>query len=160
MKKFTQKISRSGIGLIVMAIIMTISIFGTTQVYAAGIETLPYGPHNIGSFTFTNTNTTPEKTVSGTNVSFMINFKKASIDAGVGNVKLTVKVLDANTGAVISNTYYSNANEDGSDTFIMVPCECGYAGRKVKIWFDASSTGPSNGHYRSITITEFTSYVQ
>lgn len=127
----------------------------------AGVETLPFGEYHIGGFTFKNTNTTPVKTVSGTKVTFFVFFKKAASDAGLGDVKLSMQVRDVNGNAlspVITETHYSAYDDE-------VLCmtgeiNLGSAGRQVQVWFDASSAGASNGHYRSIEITDFWSYVE
>lgn len=142
---------------IVMAIVMLVGFTFSTRTYAAGTETLPIGYTRIGGFTFTDTNLTPVKTVSGRYMNIFLHFKKADIDAGIGNVKLTVNVRDANTGQIISPTYVWTADpENKVYTSVVLPkVDLGYSNRRVQIWFDASSTGQSNGNYRSITFSGF-----
>lgn len=160
-KFFKQKVS------ILLAVVMTImsSIAIVTPVSAqdmttrAGVETLPYGSYEIGGFTFTNTNLTPVKTVAGSKFRFDGVFCKAASDRGIGPVKLTVQVRDANTGEVISTWVSEQSREDMDAIFLSDTIDLGYAGRKIQFWFDASSVGQSNGHYRSIEIMNFSTYV-
>lgn len=126
----------------------------------AGRESLPLGIYNIGSFTFTDTNLTPVKTPQGRYIAFSMGFKKASIDTGIGAVKLTVHVRDAITGQVISENF--TANNIAANTWsVMVTkqIDLGYANRPIQIWFDASSLGQSNGNFRSISVQSLTSNV-
>lgn len=127
-------------------------------------EVLPLGgPYNIGGFTFTNTNLTPVKIPAGRYVDFIILFRKASNDAGLGNVKLTLNVRDARTGQIISQTYVQAADTTSPfhNTILATNyIDLGYANRPIQIWFDASSTGASNGNYRSIEIIDFSSFVK
>lgn len=126
----------------------------------SGVETIPYGIYSTGGFTFTDTNLTPVKTIAGSKISFTIVFKKASIDAGIGNVKLKFQVRDI-YGNAISPIYEKAANTDGSDTFLTIDdLDLGYNGRKVQFWYDASSTGQSNGNYRSIEVIYCKTFVQ
>ena len=126
-------------------------------------EVLPLGgPYDIGGFTFTNTNLTPVKIPAGRYVDFIILFKKASIDAGLGNVRLTLNVRDASTGQIISKNYVEVADtRPYYDTILATNyIDLGYANRPIQVWFDASSTGQSNGNYRSIEIINFSSFVK
>lgn len=130
-----------------------------TVISRAGVETLPYGQHSIGAFTFTDTNLTPVKTVAGTKVQFLIGFRKASNDAGIGQVKLKVQIRDA-SGSAISPVWEYTPDPDSIATSIVTPeLNLGYAGRRIQIWLDASSVGASNGNYRSLYISPFISYV-
>lgn len=149
MKILKNKKKRRLISYLVAFTLMLGSI-NDISAFAAGVETLPFGRYDIGDFTFTNTNLSPTKTVSGTRLGLGISFKKASIDAGLGNVKLTVQIRDANTGEVLA-TENEEANENSNKMLTIKPVDLGYSGRKIKIWYDASSTGVSNGKYRSIT---------
>ncbi len=87
-------------------------------------------------------------------------FKKASIDTGIGAVKLTVHVRDAITGQVISENFTAD-NIATSTWSVMVTkqIDLGYANRPIQIWFDASSLGQSNGNFRSISVQSLTSNV-
>lgn len=126
----------------------------------AGVETLPYGMYDIGAFTFTDNNYTPVKTVEGSVVSFGFLFQKASIDQGIGPVKLTVQICDENCNPISPKWEYA-LNSDSAMMGVYTPdFNLGYAGRKIRVFCDASSVGASNGHYRSIWVRSFTSYVQ
>jgi|GEM_PF-2202156 len=158
MKKL--RIKKSLLGFMLTLSILISSVMPLT-VSAAGVENLPHGEYSIGSFSFTNTNLTPVKTVTGgSNVKFSIDFQKASFDTGIGPVKLTVQVRDANTGAILRTSSFSLLNNTSGGMEFSV--DLGYTGRRVQIWFDASSVYPaqSNGNFRSISITKFNSHVK
>ena len=139
-----------------IAMIMVLSL-GVSNAYASGTETF-YLNHNyyVGSFTFTDQNTTPVKTVQGRYLYTYFNMSRASIDQGIPTtpIVVTVEVIDANTYQVIKTAYYylstSGYLGDGFET------DLGYAGREIRYRFDASSyNGPTNGHYRSAYIETF-----
>ena len=123
----------------------------------AGEETLPIGFYSIGSFTFRNTNLTPVKTVSGRYMQLMLGYSVASSDQGIGGIRLTVEVRDAYTGAVIGT--YQGTVERGNTEYASQTFDLGYAGRRIQFFFDASSSGASNGNYRTAYIQSFTAYV-
>lgn len=126
----------------------------------SGVETLPYGMYDIGAFTFTDCNYTPIKTVQGSVVSFGFLFQKASIDQGIGPVKLTVQICDENCNPISPKWEYA-LNSDSEMMGVYTPdFDLGYAGRKIRVFCDASSVGASNGHYRSIWVRSFSSYVK
>lgn len=130
---------------------------------AGNNEVLPLGgPYQIGPFTFTDTNLTPTKIPAGRYVDFIILFKKASKDAGLGNVKLTINVRDANTGQILTRDFVQVADTNPYAGTILATnyIDLGYANRPIQIWFDASSTGQSNGNFRSIEIMDFASFVK
>lgn len=156
------KASKLRFSIIMLTLVMMFtSLFAMPASASGPNEVLPLNQvYEIGGFTFTDTNLTPVKIPAGRYLKLGINFKKASIDAGLGNVKLTIKVKDANTGAVIANsTYTLNAYEGSSRWLTTNKIDLGYANRKIQVWFDASSTGQSNGNYRSIQVLEFKSTV-
>ena len=130
------------------------------SVTRAGVETLPYGWYDIGAFTFTDCNYTPVKTVQGSVVSFSFLFKKASIDAGLGPVKLTVQICDENCNPISPKWVYSLNSENDIQGIMTPDFNLGYTGRKIRIFTDASSVGASNGNYRSIDVLSFSSYVK
>lgn len=156
--KTLKDIKKKRIISLFMALALMIVGMPCASASAAGRETLPSGIYEIGSFTFQNTNLSPVKTVSGTKLGLGISFKKAPTDKGIGNVKLTVQIRDANTGAVLVQKT-EVANEGGNKMLTIAPIDLGYAGRKIKIWYDASSTGASNGNFRSITCNSVKSCV-
>lgn len=166
-----KKLRKEGKKLVVMLILVLgiqnpISVLaneheaaGNEATTRAGTENLPVGSYEIGSFTFTDTNLTPVKTVLGSNVSFGIAFRKASTDTGIGGVKLTVQIRDTN-GNALSPKWVYTPSDDSVLTFVTTPTiNLGYRGRPIRIWFDASSTGQSNGNFRSIEVASFISYV-
>lgn len=156
--KIFNSIKKNRITSLFLVLALMLSCISATSVSAAGVETLPGGIYEIGSFTFQDTNLSPTKTVSGTHLGLNVSFKKASSDKGLGNVKLTVQIRDANTGALLEEET-ELANENGNKTLTIKLFDLGYAGRKIKIWYDASSAGPSNGNYRSITCNSVKSWV-
>ena len=123
----------------------------------AGEETLPIGYYSIGAFTFRNTNLTPVKTVAGRYMQLVLAYSVASSDQGLGGIRLTVQIRDAYTGAVIGS--YQGTVERGATTYAYPSFDLGYAGRRIQFFFDASSSGASNGNYRSAYIQNFTSVV-
>ena len=123
----------------------------------AGVETLPIGYHSIGSFTFRDTNLTPVKTVAGRYMQLVLAYSVASSDQGLGGIRLTVQIRDAYTGAVIDS--YQGTVERGATAYATPSFDLGYAGRQIRIFFDASSSGASNGNYRTAYIQTFTSIV-
>ena len=126
----------------------------------AGVETLPYGTYGIGPFTFIDNNLTPVKTVAGSTVSFRIVFQKASQDQGIGPVKLTVQIRDIYGNAISDKWVYPLSSDNEIKSITTPEINLGYTGRKIQIWFDASSVGASNGNYRSIYVSSFTAYVK
>lgn len=144
-----------------LSIMMLLSF--STNAFAAGVETLGRGYTDIGSFTFTDTNTTPTKTIQGGHVKFEVLWRVAdggssapNIDQGIGEVKLTMQVLDANTGRALTpkRVFTVLENEEAWYTYSAIELDVA-EGQKVKVWFDASSVGQSNGHFRSIYIASF-----
>lgn len=143
---------------VILAIFMVCFSFSAL---AAGEETLPYGWYEVGSFSFTNYNLTPQKTVPGRYLALSILYSKPTWDAGIGDVKLTIDVRDANTGVSITGKMDFGKVSDGNiKSFTQPVIDLGYSGRKIQIWFDASSAGVSNGNYRSLTIHSFRTYVE
>lgn len=135
---------------------------GSEQITVArsGVEVLPYGSYEIGNFTFTDCNYTPVKTVEGSVISLSLLFKKASIDQGTGPVKLTIQICDENCNPISPKWTYSMSENSVMMGATTPDFDLGYAGRKIRIFTDASSVGASNGHYRSITFDYFGSYVK
>ena len=75
-------------------------------------------------------------------------------DTGVGPVKLTLQILDASTNkAITSKKVFYPKDNDSWYQYAEISANV-TKGKKVKVWFDASSVNPSgsNGHYRSIYI--------
>lgn len=144
---------------------MVLVLSATITSHAAGIEDLDPGITEMGDFVFYNNNTSPAKTVNGSHVTINVAWRRAdglygapNADAGLGDVKLSMRILDANTGNALTGThvfYY-----DGTATNGYVNDEISLnvtPGQKIQIWMDASSVNPSqsNGKYRSIYIRDF-----
>ena len=158
------------LGILLAAVMLTSTMFSANAfetekdepvaesiIPRAGEETLPIGYHSIGSFTFRNTNLTPVKTVAGRYMQLVLAYSVASSDQGLGGIKLTVQIRDAYTGAVIGS--YQGTAERGATVYATPSFDMGYAGRKIQFFFDASSSGASNGNYRTAYIQTFTSIV-
>ncbi len=159
------------LGILLATVMLTSTMFSANNVFAAeknepavesikpraGEETLPIGYYSIGAFTFRNTNLTPVKTVAGRYMQLVLAYSVASSDQGLGGIRLTVQIRDAYTGAVIGS--YQGTVERGATTYAYPSFDLGYAGRRIQFFFDASSSGASNGNYRSAYIQNFTSVV-
>lgn len=177
----TKKISRF-IGML-MAVAMLVGSFSATNVFAAepkktvvtetvandsgdavtraGTETLPLGWYLIQQhFTITNNNLSPVKTVSGRYMKLKFSWMVSTADKGLGGETITIKIKDATTGRYINNL---TVTDTVSDKWILMPFECtydlGYAGRKIQIFTDVSSSGSSNGNYRSADFYDYQTYV-
>lgn len=149
--------------IIVSFLIAFVMLMGTMiNVYAAGTETFPIGSHNINGFTFTNNNLTPVKTMPNgvQKLVLGVKFRKAATDKGIGQVKLTIQIRDITgrvvTQKIVDDTSYNFAS--GYTTFVTDPISVS-GGQKYQIFFDASSTGQSNGNFRTIEIGSFYSFI-
>lgn len=118
-----------------------------------GVEDWKYGTNHMSPFTFTNTNTTPTKTILGTNVKIAGVACKAPGDAGIGNVILTIRLKDENGNFL--PFIYTKELSSAFSSFETPKWDLEGYGKKIHVWFDASSAGASNGHYRSIQLTSF-----
>ena len=126
-----------------MAAFMLLTTLGATSVYAAEVEPRAgeetfwlNNNYEVGSFTFSDRNTTPKKTVQGRYLYTYLNMTRSSSDQGISSspIKVTVKILDASTLGQIGgvHTYIINPNSytnGGFETDLM------YAGRQVYIKF-------------------------
>lgn len=161
MKKFSKKFKVRLLSIIT-AMIMALS--GAVTAYAAGVETLDPGLTVMGTFAFNNNNTTPVKTINGTHVTLYVTWRRAdglygapSGDQGIGDVKLTMQILDSTNNA-ITGQYVFYYDETASNGYVTDQISLNVTkGQKIRIWFDASSVNPaqSNGKYRSIYIKDF-----
>lgn len=155
--------------------LMMVTTLGVSNVYAAeienpvnentsegietraGVETFYLNRnYEVGSFTFTDKNTTPVKTVQGRYLYTFFKMRRASSDRGIAStpIVVTVEVLDASTMANLKTSKYyldpTGSLEGGFET------DLGYAGRRICYRFDASSyNGPTNGNFRSAEIQRF-----
>lgn len=168
MKKITKKLKIRLMSILTCAIV-AVSGMAAMPVNAA-VTTLNPGVTEMGNFVFSDTNTTTSKTVNGTDVTIYLNWRRAdgqygapNSDQGLGDVKLTFQILNANTGAAITSKqvcYYDSTAQNGYVTdqvHFTVPY-----GQKIRVWMDASSVNPSasNGKYRSIYIRSFSAFVK
>ncbi len=159
--KIKKKSLRRFVSLVLIFALMV--SFSTTvkEVSAAGNDTLPYGEYEIGSFTFSNHNLTPTKTVGATGMlKFGVSWRVANSDKGVGEIKLTVQVRDVDTQKVLSSIVVKRESyDDMYYVYDETPAIYVTKGTKLQIWFDASSVGTSNGNYRSAYIQSFCSII-
>lgn len=138
------KHAKSIILSLIMAIAMLCSSVISTPVQAAGTETLPLGSYAIGSFTFTNTNITPVKTMpaGAQKLTIVVAFRKADTDAGIGQVKLTVQIRDLSGRVVASKVVPDQSNyECGSFKRFTNLCIADLPvspGQQYQIFFDAT----------------------
>lgn len=167
-----------------MVILMTISVFGNVTVFAAeskdseiivaesksennngismlaGTETLPLGWYTISqSFTVTNNNLSPVKTVSGRYMKLKFSWMVATSDQGVGGAIVTIRLVDPSSGDYITVPVTSSVSDKWVLTTFEVIFDLGYANRQIQIFTDVSSNGTSNGHYRSATFYDYQTYV-
>lgn len=149
------------IGTFLVLTLLISSVSTTQNASAAGNDVLPYGEYSIGSFTFTDTNLTPVKTVGSSGMlKFGVNWRVAKDDKGIGEIKLTVKVKNADTGQVLSSMVVKRENtDDGYYVYDETPAIYVTQGTRLRIWFDASSVGKSNGYYRRAYIQYFGSVI-
>lgn len=159
-----KKIKKRLFGVLV-AIVMLVT--STNLSYAAGVETWEPGLIEVGSFTFNNQNITPVKTINGTQVSINFGWRRAdglygspAGDQGIGDVKLTVQVLDSARNAITGKyVFYPDEGSNGM-TYSNITINVPY-GQQIRIWMDASSVNPSqsNGKYRAIYVQDFWAFV-
>lgn len=161
MKKITQNLKKR---LLSFMAVMLLIFANTGTAFAAGTETLEPGITEMGDFVFNDTNVTPVKTINGSHVTIYVNWRRAdglygapNVDAGLGDVKLTLKILDSSGNSLTSPQvfYYDDSAVNGYVTDeISLDVT---SGQKIRIWMDASSVNPSasNGNYRSIYIRSF-----
>lgn len=165
MTKVKTKMNIRIIGIL-MAVVLFVNML-TATAHAAGPEILKTGTTYIGSFTFTDTNTTPIKTINGTKVTFQVYWRTAdgggdapNVDQGIGNTKLTLQIIDANTNkALTSKKVFYPQDNDSWYQYAEISVNV-TKGQKVKLWFDASSVGTSNGKYRSIYVRDYYAVVK
>ena len=129
-----------------------ISTLSDVELYA-GTETWYTGSALAGDYTFTNNNTTPVKTIgnSGT-LRISGSFHGADGYATSSPIVLTVKIIDASTRATLASTVV-NDDLSGSTAF-SVSCYL-TAGRKIQIFFDASSIANPPGIYRKAYVNYY-----
>lgn len=152
---------------LIVSIAMLFACISPVRASAAGTETLPLGEYYIGKFTFTDQNLTPVKTMpaGAQDLCFKILFSKASIDAGIGPVKLTVQIRDESGNVLLNETMIDQSGWVGGTYYRYTTLYTSkinvYPGQKIQIWFDASSVDylQSNGAYRSIQILSLISYI-
>lgn len=148
---------------IAMACMMLVMAAGATPVQAAGNDYFGYAEnHEIGGFTFSNNNTTPEKTVSTDarthRMILRLWYRKWIFDEGVSDsgIRLSVYVVRANGSKELIYQGVTNSKDDISNVqtnwFSVRP------GEKIKFFFDASSSGATNGKYRTCEITQWWGY--
>lgn len=166
MKKITKNLKKRLLSLMAV-MVLVFSSMGTA--YAAGVETLAPGITEMGDFVFFNNNTTPVKTINGSHVTIYVSWRRAdglygapNVDQGIGDVKLTMRIIDANTNAALTSDYVFYYDGTAVDGYVTDEISLDVTqGQKIKIFMDASSVNPatSNGKYRSIYIRGFVAQV-
>ena len=130
----------------VLVTVLAITAF-STQAFAAGVETWYASWVSEGTFTVSNNNLTPVKTmgVSGTlHIVAQVSGRSDLEPSGCPPVKLTVQVRDLSGNVLASGS----VSEDAAipQVHINLPVT---AGQKVQIFFDISSVSYNpNGNYR------------
>lgn len=167
MKRFTGNLKKQLLSFVAV-MLLVLSSAGTA--YAAGTETLDPGLTEMGDFVFFNNNTTPVKTINGTNASINISWRKAdglygapNADTGIGDVKLTVKILDSSGNALTGTHVFYYDDATAVNGYMNNEINLNVTqGQKIRVFMDASSVNPSqsNGNYRSIYIRNFWAFVQ
>ncbi len=166
MKRNSKKIFTSFILAILLNICNITPVFASevhpiqlTNVTA--VKTLPAGEHFtiLNTLTFKDTYTlASDYYVQGRWLNLTFGCSVADSDQGIGGIFITVKILDAATGSVLASQTEA-IPQKGIIGYPDMTFDLGSFGRTIKIFFDASSYGESNGHYRSATITNLRSYV-
>lgn len=132
-----------------------------TPVSRAGAETLPLGTYRISDlFTVTDSNLTPVKTVAGRYLQLNFWWRVSPYDKGISGEIITIKIKDANTGQYITNLVATDTTDSNS---LYKYCKCtfdlGYSWRRIQIFTDVSSSGASNGNFRSAEFSQYNSTV-
>ena len=131
--------------------VMAITAF-STQAFAAGVETWYASWVSEGTFTVSNNNLTPVKTmgVSGTlHIVAQVSGRSDLEPSGCPPVKLTVQVRDLSGNVLASGSVSEDATVP--QVHINLPVT---AGQKVQIFFDISSVSYNpNGNYRIADVT-------
>lgn len=125
----------------------------------AGVETLPYGWYDIGTFSFTRSNVTPVKTVSGRYLTLSIGYRTSAADTGSGPIRLTVRVKDYYTGQYIDTYVFNSCSGYDYPSFSLWKIDLGSTGRRVHICFEVESANGDSTSRRA-DIIYFRSYVE
>ena len=125
----------------------------------AGVETLPYGWYDIGNFSFTRSNVTPVKTVSGRYLTLSIGYRTSAADTGYTYIYLTVRLRDYYTGQYINTYVFNTCNGYDYPSFAQWQVDLGSTGRRVYICFEVESANGGSTSRRA-DIISFRSYVQ
>lgn len=136
----------------------------TEKVEVASVNastTLPAGQHYsiASSIPFTDQKTIGDYYVQGRWLNLTFDCELPNSDRGENGIYITVKILDANTNAVLGEDKEEVPHKGQTTYGIDMTFDLGSFGRNVKILFDASSRTTSNGNYRSAIIKNLTSYV-
>lgn len=122
----------------------------------AGVETLPLGWYLISSsFTVTDYNYTPLKTVEGRYLKLRF---KAVVD-GENPLAVRIKIRDYDTKEFldVDDAIFFMSNQSGDNTFTTAQFDLGYAGRKIQIYTQLESSYDISGE--SVIFTNYQSYV-
>ena len=129
-----------------------------TTTLPAGRE---YKMFNNGTLTFTNKTTEGPFYVEGQWLKLSFDFGTAANDLGDGGIWLTIDVINADNNQTVYTVrdYVPNKGDRAGTDFTFDLGSGQGKVRNIYLRFDASSYGTSNGHYRSATLTNVTSYV-
>lgn len=173
-----KKIKLSRMITTLMAIATLVCSFGTTNVFAAeldsentivetcdsietsdiiepraGIETLPLGWHTISSnFTITGHNYTPVKTVEGRYLRIYYNSSSSTTDITLWGY---IRILDYNTKEVLNESPLLVGDGD----YRTAEVDLGTTGRKIQIYTVIINALTGEEVQRSVTFTNYQSYV-
>ncbi len=140
--------------IIAIFLVFAICLSSALSAYADNVTVFGYGYNRINDMTIENKNTTPGKQIPGNYIQISFNFRRASSDRGVGDIKVTIQILDEDFRPITKKVVTCSAGYDyeGYESDMI------YLGGENKIihfWMDISSAGSSNGHYRKADINEF-----
>lgn len=133
--------------IITSVFFITVMCLSTITASAAGQEVWSFGNTYTSEYTFTDTNLTPIKTISGNGVMYVSgDFWKA--DTGASDIGLTIQVREYPSGKILGQSYSPNPLRPNDPTYFSVAAEV-YNGQRIQLWFDASSISNPPGFFRS-----------
>lgn len=137
--------------IIAITLILAVCVSNSLSAYADTLTIFHYGENLIPNMTITDKNTTPKKQIPGNYISLRFKFRRASSDRGIGDIKVTIQILDEDFRPITKKVVTCSAGYDyeGYESDMI------YLGGENKIihfWMDISSAGSSNGNFRTADI--------
>lgn len=137
--------------IIAISLILAVCVSNSLSAYADNITIFGYGYNHIDNMTITNKNTTPGKQIPGNYIALQFKFRRASSDRGIGDIKVTIQILDEDfkpitRKVVTTSTGYDYAGYESDMIYI------GDKNQIIHIWMDISSAGSSNGNFRTADV--------